>query len=186
MSRIGKMPIEIPSGVSVAIENGTVQVKGPKGKLSQSIPEGIKAELSDNRLMTHREGNEKRHRAYHGLVRSLLANAVEGVTKGFEKKLDLIGVGFRAEVRGKFLRLSLGYSHPILVPIPTGIEIEVDKSKKAIQQFVATITVKGFDKGRVGQMAADIRALRKPDVYKGKGIRYENETIKLKVGKKGG
>lgn len=185
MSRIGKQPIPIPSGVKVAIENGSVLVEGPKGKLSTSLPDGVQAELKDGQLITRRASDAKPHRANHGLARALLANTVEGVTQGFEKRLDVVGVGFRAEVQSGFLNLGLGYSHPIQVPIPEGIEITVDRSKKSIQQYIATISVKGIDKQAVGQLAADIRSLRKPDAYKGKGIRYEDEQIKLKVGKKG-
>ena len=185
MSRIGKQPIPIPAGVKVAIENGSVQVEGPKGKLSTRLPQGVQVELKDGQLVAQRASDAKTHRANHGLARALLANTVTGVTEGFEKKLEVVGVGFRAQVASGYLRLGLGYSHPIQVPIPEGIEISVERAKKAIQQYVATITVKGISKQEVGQLAADIRALRKPDVYKGKGIRYEGEVIKLKVGKKG-
>lgn len=185
MSRIGKQPIPIPSGVKVAVENGSVHVEGPKGKLSTRLPDGVQIEVKDGQVIAKRASNAKPHRANHGLARALLANTVEGVTQGFEKRLDVVGVGYRAEVQGGFLTLGLGFSHPVQVPIPEGIEISVDRAKKTIQQYIATISVKGIDKQAVGQLAADIRALRKPDAYKGKGIRYEDEMIKLKVGKKG-
>ncbi|MEE8583539.1 MAG: 50S ribosomal protein L6, partial [Acidobacteriota bacterium] len=135
MSRIGKQPIPIPSGVKVAIENGSVQVEGPKGKLSTRLPEGVQVELKNGQLIAQRASDVKAHRANHGLARALLANAVTGVTEGFEKRLDVVGVGFRAKVADGFLNLGLGYSHPIQVPVPEGIEITVERGKKAIQQY---------------------------------------------------
>ncbi len=185
MSRIGKLPIEVPSGVKVAVEAGLVSVEGPKGSLTTPVPAGISCEMEDNCLVAHRSSDDKSQRALHGLTRALLNNAVVGVSKGFEKKLDVVGVGYRAEVKGSFLDLSLGYSHTIKVVIPQGIKVSVERGKKPIPQYVATITIEGADRQAVGQLAADIRALRKPDPYKGKGLRYTGEQIKLKVGKKG-
>ncbi|HSR70490.1 MAG TPA: 50S ribosomal protein L6 [Acidobacteriota bacterium] len=186
MSRIGKMPIEIPSGVKVSVEDGSLRVEGPKGKLNSPLPPGIEAEIGNSEVVLKRSGDSRSERAQHGLARALLANSVLGVTQGFEKRLDVVGVGYRAEVKGQWLNLTLGYSHPVQVPIPEDFEVDVDRdTKKPINQYVATLVIKGPDKAAVGQYAADLRALRKPDVYKGKGIRYENEHIKLKVGKKG-
>ncbi len=185
MSRVGKKPIDIPSGVKVDIGDSEVTVEGPKGKLSTRIMEGVRAEVSGSQLLAHRDSDEKSHRALHGLFRALLANTVTGVSKGFSKQLDVVGVGYKVDVKGPFLKLSLGYSHPILVPIPDGIEMKVDRVKKPISQYVATISISGADKGVVGQIAADIRKLRKPDPYKGKGLRYVGELVKTKVGKKG-
>ncbi|HSR53838.1 MAG TPA: 50S ribosomal protein L6 [Acidobacteriota bacterium] len=186
MSRIGKMPVEIPSGVKISVVDGALQVEGPKGKLNTPLPEGIKAQVEEKEVVLERRDDSRNQRAQHGLARALLSNSVLGVTEGFEKRLDVVGVGYRAEVSGPWLNLTLGYSHPVQVPIPESFEVSVDKSgKKAINQYVATLIIKGPDKAAVGQYAADIRSLRKPDVYKGKGIRYEGEHIKLKVGKKG-
>lgn len=185
MSRIGKQPVPIPKGLKVTVQDSDLLVEGPKGKLTTVIPAGIRAEVEDGSIVAHRKRDDKQSRSNHGLFRSLVANAVQGVSQGFEKRLDIVGVGYRAEVRGKFLALGLGYSHPILVPIPDGIEIEVERAKKPLPQYVATVSIKGIDKQVVGQMAADIRALRRPNVYKGKGIRYENELVRLKEGKKG-
>lgn len=160
-------------------------MEGPKGKLETPLPRGIEAEVGDNQLIARRKQESKDVRALHGLVRALMANAVQGVSDGFTRELDVVGIGFRAEVRGKFLGLSLGFSHPIDFPIPEGIQIAVEKLPRAISNYVTTIRVSGIDKQLVGQVAADIRELRPPDTYKGKGIRYAGEYIKLKVGKKG-
>ncbi len=178
MSRIGKKPIEKPDGVAVTLQGSAVSVQGPKGKLTMEIPAGIQVEVEDNRILVTRESDEKKHRALHGLTRALLANMVEGVTKGFEKRLDLVGVGYRAQLQGKKLVLSVGYSHPVEVDPPQGIEIEVPAPNK--------IVVKGIDKQQVGEVAARIRAIRKPEPYKGKGIKYETEVIRRKAGKAGG
>ncbi len=175
MSRIGRKPISLPSGVKVQISADAVDVQGPKGKLHVPLPRGIRFEQKDGTLVALRENEE--HRAVHGLARALVANAVHGVTEGFKKELDIVGVGYRAELKGKSLNLNLGYSHPITFPIPEGIQITVDKQ--------AHLVVSGADKGQVGQVAANLRALRPPDPYKQKGIRLTGERLKKKAGKAG-
>ena len=177
MSRVGNMPIEIPGGSKVELKNGEILVEGPKGKLRQPSHEGIDVEIEGSTITLSRKGKSGTARARHGLARALLANAVRGVTEGFKKELEIVGVGYRAEVSGKQVNFSLGYSHPVKYPIPEGIEVEIDKQNK--------ITVSGADKQKVGQVAAEIRGLRKPDPYKGKGIRYVGEMLRLKVGKAG-
>ena len=186
MSRVGRKPIKLPPGVKVTVEQGQVMVQGPKGMMETRLPKGIQAEVVDSALTARRESEERRVVALHGLARSLLANAVMGVTQGFQKELDIVGIGYKAEVRGKYLSLSLGHSHPIDFPVPEGITIKVERGTKPIQNYVATVVVSGTDKYRVGQVAADIRSLRRPDAYKGKGIRYADEVVRLKEGKKGG
>ncbi len=178
MSRVGKKPIVIPNGVKVNIQPNAVEVEGPRGKLRQLVPPGICFELSDSQLKAslEREG-DRSLRKFHGLARSLVFNAVRGVTEGFIKELDIVGIGYRAEVKGKQVIFSLGYSHPINFDVPPGIEITVDKQTH--------ITVSGIDRQQVGQVAADIRRLRKPDPYKQKGVRYSGEILKKKVGKTG-
>ncbi len=185
MSRVGKKPIPIPSGVKVSVAAGLVHVEGPKGKLNVPVPASIRVETKDGTVLAHRDNDEKNVRALHGLTRSLVANAVNGVTIGFRKELDVVGIGYRAEMRGKFLNLTLGFSHPVEFPVPSEITIKVEKLQRTIQNYVTSVVVSGADRGRVGQTAADIRALRPPDAYRGKGIRYSTEVIKLKVGKKG-
>ncbi len=185
MTRVGSRQIEIPSEVKVTVEEGQVRVQGPRGSLTTVVPAPIRVELTAGVLSAHRDSEEKPVKALHGLTRSLLANAVEGVTEGFKKDLDLVGIGFRAAVQGKTLNLSLGFAHPVEFPISEGIEIKVDRDKKPISNYVASIVISGNDKQQVGQVAADIRSLRPPDAYKGKGIRYADEVVKLKVGKKG-
>ena len=176
MSRIGKKPIAVPPQVEVNIEDNTVQVKGPKGQLQLAIPTGIRVERQDGQLLVLRQDDSLAAR--HGLVRSLLANTVHGVTQGFQRDLEIVGIGYRAEVKGKSAVLfSLGYSHPIEFPIPEGIQISVDRQTR--------IAVSGIDKQKVGQVAANIRALRPPDPYKNKGIRYAGEVLQKKVGKAG-
>jgi large subunit ribosomal protein L6 len=175
MSRIGNKLIAVPSGVKVQIQDDVVEVQGPKGKLSVPVPRGIRFEQKDGALVAHRENEEQR--ALHGLARALVANAVTGVTAGFKKELDIVGVGYRAEVKGKNLVMALGFSHPIEFPIPEGIQIAVDKQTHLI--------VSGADKGRVGQVAANLRGLRPPDPYKQKGIRITGERLKKKAGKAG-
>jgi len=175
MSRIGNKIIPIPSGVKVQIKDGTVEVQGPKGKMSVPLPRGIHFEQKDSTLVAKRESEEQR--ALHGLARALVANAVTGVTTGFKKDLDIVGVGYRAEVKGKNVVLALGYSHPIEFPIPEGIVITVEKQTH--------MTVTGADKNRVGQVAANLRRLRPPDPYKQKGIRITGERLKKKAGKAG-
>lgn len=185
MSRIGKQPVPLPVGVKVQIAPDHVLVEGPKGKLQAPVPQGIQVEMSDNLLTARRSGDSKSLRALHGLTRALLANCVRGVTEGFRKELDVVGIGFRAEVKGKYLNLSLGHSHPVEFPVPARIDIKVERLAKPINNYVATIVVSGADKGQVGQVAADIRRIRPPDAYKGKGIRYGDEMVRTKVGKKG-
>ena len=175
MSRIGKQPIPLVSGVKVAIDAGTVSVQGPKGSISQALPRGISAAIEDQQLLVKRQDDSKSQRALHGLSRALLANAVRGVTEGFAKELEIHGIGYRAEVKGKILNLTLGYTHAVEFPIPEGVQISVEKNTR--------ISVSGFDRQQVGQVAADIRAKRPPDVYKLKGIRYAGERLRKKAGK---
>ena len=175
MSRIGNKLIPVPSGVKVQIKDGSVDVQGPKGKMSVALPRGIRFEQKDAVLVAKRESEQ--HRALHGLARALVANAVTGVTQGFKKDLDIVGVGYRAEVKGKNVVLALGYSHPIEFPIPEGIQISVEKQTH--------MTVSGADKNQVGQVAANLRALRPPDPYKQKGVRITGERLKKKAGKAG-
>jgi len=185
MSRIGKKLIKVPAGVKVEIREGLVEVEGKKAKLASPIPEGIRFELKGDELIAYRDSNVRPLPAYHGLARALAANNILGVTQGFTKELDLVGIGYKAEAKSKSVTMSLGYSHPIEFPIPEGISVKVDKQTKTLQNYVATLTISGANKQLVGQVAADIRALRRPDSYKGKGIRYVNEVVRLKVGKKG-
>jgi large subunit ribosomal protein L6 len=173
MSRIGKKLVEVPSGVTVSAEGSTMVVKGPQGTLRVAIPQGITLERQDGRLALRREDDE--HAALHGLARSLLANAVQGVAKGFEKHLDIVGIGYRAELKGRVVQFTLGYSHPIDFPIPEGISVAIDKQTHLV--------VSGADKQQVGEVAAEIRALRPPDPYKNKGVRYTGERLRKKVGK---
>lgn len=177
MSRIGKKPIEIPSGVTVTVENNTVTVKGPKGSLTRTFNPDLNIEVGEKEIIVTRPSDSKEHRALHGTTRALLANMVEGVSKGFEKSLELIGVGYRAQKQGKKLVLNVGYSHPVEIEPEEGIEIEVPSNTK--------IVVKGVSKERVGALAANIRDVRPPEPYKGKGIRYEGEYVRRKEGKTG-
>jgi large subunit ribosomal protein L6 len=185
MSRIGKKPIKVPTGVKVTVQDRLLEIESKKGKLSSPIPAHIKFELKGDELVAYRDSEEKPAPAYHGLARALAANCIRGVTEGFSKELDVVGIGFKVDAKPKAVTLSLGYSHPIEFPLPDGISAKVDKMSRAIQNYVATLTISGADKQLVGQVAADIRALRKPDPYKGKGVRYSKETVRLKVGKKG-
>jgi len=185
MSRIGKKPIKVPSGVKVTIRASQLEVEGKKAKLSTLIPSGIRFELNGDTLTAIRESDEKPYPAYHGLARALAANCIRGVTEGFSKDLDLIGIGYKVDARPKAVTLTLGYSHPIEFPLPPGINVKVEKQNKTIQNYIATLTISGPDKQLVGQVAADIRSLRRPDAYKGKGLRYASEVVRLKVGKKG-
>jgi large subunit ribosomal protein L6 len=175
MSRIGRKPIPVPAGVKIQISERAVGVEGPKGKLQVPLPPGIRLEQKDGALVALRQNDEQR--AVHGLARALVANAVLGVTQGFKKELDIVGVGYRAEVKGKSISFNLGYSQVIDFPIPDGIQVSVDKQTH--------VTVSGADKARVGQVAANIRALRPPDPYKQKGIRLTGERLKKKAGKAG-
>jgi large subunit ribosomal protein L6 len=176
MSRIGRQPIPVPAGVSVSIEPERVTVNGPKGELSERIPRDIEVEQVDGELLVKRPTDRGEHRALHGLTRSLIANMVLGVTDGFEKRLEIQGVGYRAQLRGRDLELALGYSHPVSIKAPDGIEFEVPQPTRII--------VRGASKQQVGEAAAIIRKQRKPEPYKGKGIRYEGEYVARKVGKR--
>jgi len=178
MSRIGKLPVAISSGVTITVdESNNVTVKGPKGELTTQINKDMLIEQENGVLTVKRPSDDKRHRALHGLSRSLINNMVLGVTKGFEKNLDIVGVGYRAQKQGNKLVLNVGYSHPVEIPEPNGITIDVPAPTK--------ITVKGIDKQLVGQIAANIRSIREPEPYKGKGIRYEGENVRRKEGKTG-
>lgn len=175
MSRIGKAPIPIPQGVEITQAGSAVEVKGPKGAMSHTIPVGISLQVADGVIHVKRDGDAKRMRSLHGLTRTLIANMVTGVTQGFEKGLEIVGIGYRANLQGRNLQLSLGYSHPVIYPLPEGIEVVVEKQNK--------LTVTGIDKQKVGQAAAEIRSFRKPEPYKGKGIKYIGEQIRRKAGK---
>lgn len=177
MSRIGKKPIPVPKGVTVTVHPDAVEVKGPKGTLKQRVPPGVKFELKGAELMAATERPDPALGKFHGLARTLVANAVDGVTKGFTRELDIVGVGYRAEVKGKQVIFALGYSHPVVFDVPSGIDIAVDKQTH--------VTVSGIDRQLVGQVAANIRRMRKPDPYKQKGVRYTGEVLKKKVGKTG-
>ena len=185
MSRVGKKPIAIPSGVTVNISDASLEVKGPKGTLTTPVPSGVKFRQEENSLIAERAGDDLA--AFHGLARALANNAVVGVTEGFEKKLDLVGVGYKADVQGKKILFSLGYSHPIEYPLPEGIEAKTERvnTKTSINQYQLTITLSGIDKQKLGQVAAELNRLRKPDAYKGKGVRYADKYYKLKPGKTG-
>jgi large subunit ribosomal protein L6 len=176
MSRIGKLPIEIPASVDLRVEGAFVRVKGPKGELEQKVSQDLEFEREDSKLLVKRRTNRKDHRALHGLTRTLINNMVIGVTEGFEKRLEIQGVGYRAQLRGKALELALGFSHPVKVEAPDGIEFEVPLPTQVI--------VRGIDKQVVGEVAAQIRKARPPEPYKGKGVRYVGEHVSRKVGKR--
>jgi len=175
MSRIGRMPVVFPKEVKVACDSLKVEVTGPKGHLTYPLPRGISASADGGKVVIQRSGDERAMKALHGLARSLVANMVTGVTKGFEKRLEIIGVGYRADLEKGNLKLTLGFSHPVLYPIPPGIQVEVEKQ--------TLITVKGVDRQQVGTVAAQLRAIKPPEPYKGKGVRYSGEHIRKKVGK---
>jgi len=175
MSRIGRMPILLPKEVQVSYTPPKVEVKGPGGQAVHELPSGITLSVGSEKLTVHRERDDRTARSLHGLTRSLLANMVAGVTQGFRKQLEIVGVGFKAEVEGKALKLSLGFSHPVVYPLPEGIKAEVERQ--------TLITIKGADKQLVGNVAAQIRAIKPPEPYKGKGIRYVGEQVRKKVGK---
>ncbi len=177
MSRIGKKPIPVPKGVTVNVQPDGIEVKGPKGTLKQRVPPGISFSMRGTELVAELERPDPDLGKFHGLARSLMANAVQGVTQGFKKELDIVGVGYRAEVKGKQVVFALGYSHPIVLDIPPGVEVAIDKQTH--------VTVSGIDRQLVGQIAANIRRMRKPDPYKQKGVRYMGEVLKKKVGKTG-
>lgn len=182
MSRIGKTPIALPSGVEVHVEPGQVRVKGPKGELTQAINSKMEVKIEDGHVYVNRPDDERETKAQHGLARTLINNMIVGVTKGYKVTLDIVGIGYRAAANGKGLTLNLGYSHPIEFPAVDGIEFEVEADART---KVNRIHVKGADKQKVGQVAANIRELRAPEPYKGKGIRYLGEVINLKAGKAG-
>jgi large subunit ribosomal protein L6 len=177
MSRIGKKPIAIPKGVTIKVDGAAVDVKGPKGQMKQALPPGIAAVVEDGHIVTRKTSDDAQLDKFHGLGRSLVNNAVLGVTEGWKRELDIVGVGYRAEVKGKQVVLALGYSHPVIFDIPAGIEIAIDKQTH--------MTVTGVDRQLVGQVAADLRRLRKPDPYQQKGVRYTGEVLKKKAGKTG-
>jgi len=177
MSRVGRKAIAVPVGVKVSISESAIEVQGPKGKLTTPVPPGISFALDGGQLVCMRTGDERQQRAFHGMARALAQNAVRGVTQGFSKDLDIVGVGYRAQVEGSKVIFALGFSHPVEYPIPEGIKISVDKQTR--------VTVSGIDRQKVGQVAAEIRGLRRPDPYKQKGIRYVGEVLKKKAGKAG-
>lgn len=178
MSRIGKKPIDIPQGVNVELDGKQIRLKSQKGMLSYNIPEGIVVKTEQNKIYVTREKDEKSYRALHGLARTLIANMATGLSEGFQRVLEITGVGYRAQVKGNKLLFSLGYSHPVEFALPEGITATVDEKQ-------TTITLRGVDKQLIGQVAANIRELRPPDAYKGKGIRYAGQKLKLKAGKTG-
>jgi large subunit ribosomal protein L6 len=176
MSRIGKKPIAVPKGVEIKLKDNVVEVKGPKGQLSQALPPGVTVAVEDGQIVAT-VGEAREQRKFHGLGRTLVANAVQGVSEGFKRELDIVGVGYRAEVKGRDVHFALGYSHPVVFPLPQGIDVAIDKQTH--------LTVSGIDKQLVGQVAANMRSLRKPDPYKQKGVRYTGEVLKKKAGKAG-
>ena len=185
MSRVGKKPISIPSGVTITIGDDTLEVKGPKGTLSTPIPAGVSFKQEDGTLTAER-GNDDVS-AFHGLARALANNAIVGVTDGFSKEMDIVGVGYKADVQGDKINFALGYSHPIVYQLPQGVEAKAERvnTKTSITQYQTTITLSGIDKQMIGQVAAELNRLRKPDAYKGKGVRYADKFYKLKPGKTG-
>jgi large subunit ribosomal protein L6 len=185
MSRVGKKPITLPSGVNVTINNNELEVKGPKGVLKTPIPEGVEFRMEDGTLIAERADDDKA--ALHGLARALANNAIVGVTEGFTKQMDVVGVGYKADVQGKKIVFALGYSHPVEYPLPEGIEAKAERvpTKTTINQYQLTLTLSSIDKQKLGQVAAELNRLRKPDAYKGKGVRYADKFYKLKPGKTG-
>jgi large subunit ribosomal protein L6 len=183
MSRVGKKIIELPKGVTVNIANNVVEVKGPKGQLTTPVPAGVSFKLEDGKLTAERTGNN--FTALHGTTRALVANAVKGVSEGFTQDMDVVGVGYKAELKGKSILFALGYSHPIEFVLPEGVTAKIEKGQKQITQYQTTITLSGIDKHQLGQVSANMHKLRIPDAYKGKGVRYADRQIKLKPGKTG-
>jgi large subunit ribosomal protein L6 len=175
MSRIGKMPVSLPKEVKVVSDPSRVEVTGPKGLLTHPLPMGISISVDGGKILVHRANDQRTTKALQGLTRSLIANMVTGVTQGFEKKLEIVGVGFRADLQGSTLKLTLGYSHPVLYPLPKGIKVEIEKQ--------TLLTVKGIDRQQVGIVAAQLRSIKPPEPYKGKGVRYFGEHIRKKIGK---
>ncbi|MBX3289927.1 MAG: 50S ribosomal protein L6 [Acidobacteria bacterium] len=185
MSRVGKKPITIPAGVTVTIKDEELEVKGPKGTLTTPVPKGVKFSQEEGALVAERSGDDIA--AFHGLARALANNAVVGVTEGFSKQMDVVGVGYKADVQGSKIVFSLGYSHPIEYALPAGIEAKAERinTKTSINQYQTTLTLSGIDKQKLGQVAAELNRLRKPDAYKGKGVRYADKLYRLKPGKTG-
>jgi len=185
MSRVGKKPISIPAGVTITINDSQMEVKGPKGTLTTPIPAGVSFKQEDGVLTAERVSNDQA--AFHGLARALANNAVVGVTEGFTKDMDIVGVGYKADVQGKKIMFSLGYSHPIEYALPDGVDAKAERvnTKTSITQYQTTITLSGIDKQMLGQVAAELNRLRKPDAYKGKGVRYADKFYRLKPGKTG-
>ncbi len=185
MSRVGKKPITLPAGVNVTINQKELEVKGPKGTLKTPIPEGVEFKMKDGTLTAERANDDLS--ALHGLARALANNAIVGVTEGFTKQMDVVGVGYKAEVQGKKIVFALGYSHPVEYALPDGIEAKAERvpAKTSINQYQLTLTLNGIDKQKLGQVAAELNRLRKPDAYKGKGVRYADKFYKLKPGKTG-
>lgn len=178
MSRIGKKPVTIPKGVTVTLDGSKIKVKGPKGELSRSLPGAMRVSMKDNEVLVERPSDENEHKALHGLTRTLVANMIEGVTAGFSKQLEIVGVGYKAETRAYGLQLSLGFSHPIEYRAPAGIKLTAPQPTQ--------VTIEGANKEMVGQVAAEIRGFRPPEPYKGKGIKYAGEQVRRKAGKAGG
>lgn len=183
MSRVGKKVISVPKDVTIKVAENLIEVQGPKGKLTSPIPEGVTFKLEDGKLAAERAGDEQA--AVHGLARALAQNAITGVTTGFTQDMDIVGVGYKAELKGKSIVFALGYSHPVEFPLPDGVSAKIEKMQKQITQYQTTITLTGIDKQLLGQTAANMHKLRKPDAYKGKGVRYANRPLKLKPGKTG-
>ena len=178
MSRIGKQPITIPQGVKIQIDGSVIHAEGPKGRLTQPVPPGMAAKVENSVLVISRDADHRTARAIHGLTRALVANMVTGVKDGFERKLEIVGIGYRAQLQGRNIQLALGYSHPVIFPLPDTITADIERQ--------TLITLRGPDKALLGETAAKLRTLRKPDPYKGKGIKYSDEVIRRKVGKKAG
>ena len=183
MSRVGKKIIELPKGVTVNLAEGVVEVKGPKGQLKTAVPAGVSFKLEDGKLVAERSSEQ--FTAIHGTARALVANAVKGVSEGFSQDMDIVGVGYKAELKGKSIVFALGYSHGIEFVLPDGITAKIEKVQKQITQYQTTVTLTSIDKHQLGQVAANMNKLRKPDAYKGKGVRYADRQIKLKPGKTG-
>jgi large subunit ribosomal protein L6 len=183
MSRVGKKPIDVPKDVKINITPTALEVQGPKGNLKTPIPQGVTFKVEDGKLVAERQSDDQA--AIHGLARALAQNAVTGVTTGFTQDMDVVGVGYKAELKGKTIVFSLGYSHQIEFPLPEGVAAKIEKLPRTINQYQATITISSADRQLLGQTAADLNRLRKPDAYKGKGVRYANRPLKLKPGKTG-
>ncbi len=183
MSRVGKKPIEIPKDVKVNITNSAVEMQGPKGKLTATIPAGVTLKVDEGKLVAERQDDD--HTAIHGTVRALIANAIKGVSQGFSQEMDVVGVGYKAELKGRSIQFALGYSHTIEFVLPDGVTAKVEKLARTINQYQTTVTLSSIDKELLGQTSANMHRLRKPDAYKGKGVRYADRPMKLKPGKTG-